>query len=396
MSSTNNRFSVLIDHLTVDIITSVERFNSLKEEWGSLFNSCNNLNAFQTFFWNYVWWKHYGKGMQLSIFTVREHNNLVGIAPFMVKSRLGIQEIEPIGGEHHYNFALIMDNQRYDVAMAIAMKLAGCFPKGLIHIPYFAADTISINVFMAALNTYDWKETRWTRNISHYVSEGNGFSNYMAHKSKKSRATLKRKRARLEETGLVNLIHICLDDLTEKSVERIAQIQKQSWLARRGQESLSSAFYKEVISSLAQNNHAEIFLYEQNGEDIAYILNFYSGNICYCLFLGFSETKAHLSPGQMLMLENLQKVLDSGITVYDFLYGEAEYKRFWANRTKYVCRAVCYRGYCASIASWLPHRLHGTFSKYQTLKIILVKMRRFKTKIFQHLNFNPTKSDHNS
>jgi CelD/BcsL family acetyltransferase involved in cellulose biosynthesis len=376
-----SRFSVLVDHLTVDVVASIEQFDGLKEEWEVLFNSCNNLSVWQSFIWDHVWWKHYGTGIQLSIFTVRENNSLVGIAPFMVKSRFGVSELEPIGGEHHYDFALTMDSHRDDVATAIALKLTECFPKGLVHIPYYAAGTPSINIFMAALDTNGWKEARWTRNISHYVSEGNGFNSYMFRKSKKSLSTLKRKRSRLNEPGLVNLNHICLSDLTEKSVERIAQIQKQSWLARRGQESLASPFYKEVIPALAQNNHAEIFLYEQNSEDIAYVLNFYSGNVCYCLFLGFSEPKAHLSPGQMLMMDNLKKVLDRGITVYDFLYGEAEYKRFWANRTKYVCRAVCYKGFRGWLLSWFPHRLHGTFAKYQTLKNILGKIRRFKTKI---------------
>lgn len=391
MSSANNRFSPLVDHLTIDVITSMEQFEGLSEEWGNLFNTCNNLSVFQTFTWNYVWWKHYGKGMQLSIFAVRENNNLVGIAPFMVKSRLGIEEMEPIGGEHHYNFNLIMDSHRDDVAMAIALKIADSFPKGLVHIPYYAAGAISIDVIMAALNTKGWKEARWTRNISHYVYEGNGFNSYMSLKSKKSRYNLKRERSRLDETGLVYLIHICQNDLTENSMERIAQIQKQSWLTRRGQESLDSPFYKEVIPTLAKKDNAEIFLYEQNSEDIAYVLNLYSGNICYCFFIGFSETKAHLSPGKMLMMDNLQKVLERGITVYDFLYGEGEYKRFWANRTKYVCRAVSYKGYCATVASWLPHRLHGTFAKCQTLKILLVKIRRFKTMTFQLFEFNSTK-----
>jgi CelD/BcsL family acetyltransferase involved in cellulose biosynthesis len=81
------------------------------------------------------------------------------------------------------------------------------------------------------------------------------------------------------------------------------------------------------------------------------------------------------------MMDNLQNVLDRGITVYDFLYGEGEYKRFWANRTKYVCRAVCSKGCLASMASWLPHRLHGTFAKYQRLRRLVGKFRRLKMKM---------------
>ena len=378
----NNRFSPLVDHLTVDVIRSTEQFEGLKEEWESLFNSCNNLSVFQTFTWNYVWWKHYGKGMQLSIVTVHEKDSLVGIAPFMVKSRFGVNELEPIGGEHHYNFELIMDSHRDDVATAIALKIADHFQKGLVHIPYFAAGTISIDIFIATLNGENWKEARWTRNISHYVSEGNGFNNYMACKSKNTRHTLKRKRNRLEKNAPVELEHIYHTALNEDCVERIAKIQMQSWLSRRGQKSLNAPFYKEVLPALAKTNNAEIFLYKQNSEDIAFILNLHSSDSCYGLFTGFVETMAHLSPGKMLMMDNLNQVLDRGNTVYDFLYGEAEYKRFWANRTKYVCRTVCYKGFRASAMSWFPHRLHGTFAKYQTLKNILVKIRRLKKKIF--------------
>lgn len=378
MSSSNNRFQALIDHLTVDVITSMEQFEGLSEEWETLFNSYNNLSVWQSFTWNYIWWKHYGKGIQLSIFTVRENNKLVGLAPFMMKSHLGVQEIEPIGGDHHYNFTLIMDRHRDDVAASIALKLADSFRKGLVHIPYFAAGTATIDVFMAALNTENWKEARWTRNISHYLYEGNGFNSYMSGKSKKSRYNLKRERSRLDETGLVNLNHICLDNLTENSMERIAKLQKQSWLTKRGQESLAAQFYKEVIPALAKNNNAEIFLYEQNNEDIAYVLNLCSGHTCYCFFIGFSETKAQLSPGKMLMMDNLQKVMDRGTVVYDFLYGEGEYKRYWANRTKYICRATCYKGFRGWLLSWFPHRLHGTFAKYQKLKIILNWVRKNK------------------
>ncbi|MEN6373598.1 MAG: GNAT family N-acetyltransferase [Smithella sp.] len=380
--SKSSRFLPLVNHLTVDVITSTEQFESIKEDWENLFNSCNNLSPFQTFTWNYVWWKHYGKGKQLSIFTVRENNRLVGIAPFMVQSRFGVSELEPICGEHHYNFRLIMDDHRDDIAAAIALKLSGSFQAGLVHLPYFTAGTNSVDILMAALNAEDWKEERWTRNISHYVSEENGFNSYMSRKSRKSRNNRNRERKKLDETGLVTLNHICLYELTENAMERIADIQKQSWLARRGQESLISPFYKEVIPALAQNNHAEIFLYEQSSEDIAYALNLYCGDICYCLFIGFMETKAQFMPGKVLVMDALQKNLDRGINVFDFLYGEGEYKRYWANRTKYVCRAVNYKGFRGWLLSWFPHRLHGTFAKYQTLKTILVKMRRMKSRLF--------------
>jgi CelD/BcsL family acetyltransferase involved in cellulose biosynthesis len=372
---THNRLAVLTNHLSSAIINTNDDFKKIKDEWDNLFAESKSSQPFQCFYWNYIWWKHFGNNRELAIITVHENEKLVGIGPFMITKRLGHPQIEPIGGS--VPASLLIENDREDIAELIAIQLSNSYPKGLIHIPYYAVGNNGINIFMATLTTIGWTESRWVRDLSHYVSENNGFSNYMAGKSKNTRHTLKRERNRLEKSTPTELVHICHTALNEDCVERISKIQIQSWLSRRGQLSLNSPFYKEVLPALAQTNNAEIFIYTQNGEDISFLLNLYSSNICYGLFTGFVENKAHLSPGKMLMMDNLNQVFDRGNIVYDFLFGDAEYKRFWANRTTLLFRSTCHKGFAGLILSWFPHRMHGYFAKFNTLRNIVKKARKF-------------------
>jgi CelD/BcsL family acetyltransferase involved in cellulose biosynthesis len=378
--ATHSRLDVLTNHLSSAIISTNDDFDKMKDAWNNLFAESRNSQPFHSFYWNYIWWQHFGKNRVLAIVIVRENDKLVGIGPFMITKRFGQHQIEPIGGVTGGPISLIIKNDREDIAELIAIQLNKTYPKGLIHIPYYTAGNYSINVFMAALITKGWSESRWVRDLSHYVYESNRFNDYMAHKSKKSRYNLKRERTQLEGNAPVELVHICHASLNEDAVERIAKIQRQSWLARRGQESLGSPFYKEVLPALAHNNNAEIFIYTQNCDDIAFILNLYSSNICYCFFIAFIETKANLSPGKMLMMDNLNQVLDRGNIAYDFLFGDAEYKRFWANRTTLLFRSTCHKGFAGWILSWFPHRLHGNLSKFDKLRKIAKKIRSIRIK----------------
>lgn len=224
---------------------------------------------------------------------------------------------------------------------------------------------------------------RWIRNISHYVCECRGFDAYLLGKSAKTRQTLKRKRARLFSNSKVVATQFSATDLTPKVVERISKIKGQSWLARRGIEIINSPFYLELFPSLALEEKADALIMSMNGEDIAFVLKLSSFDSCYLIFTGFKEELSNLSPGQNLMMTCLQGVVDRGGRVYDFLFGDAEYKRFWCNRTKQVLRSVCYKGFRGWILSWVPHRFHGTFAKYDNLRYLANKVRKFRQTVLR-------------
>ena len=365
------RLSVLIDHLSADLITTVQQFEAIKDEWKNLFASNREQHSiFQDFTWNYTCWKYTGRNYKLAIITVREEGKLVGVGPFMTASSLGVSRVEPIGSGKFAYFGLLVSNNREDVIEAMAVKLVEAFPKGIYHFPYYASGNCSINVLAATLWSMDWHEARWVRNVSPYVYEESGFSDYFSRKSQKVRYNLRREYKNMEKIGNVVISHFAHSDLTDSIVERIDKIQKLSWLMRRGIETVDSPFNREVIPLLALEGSAEVFILSINENDAAFILDFCSAKCCHCMTIGFDERLKQVSPGKHLMQFCIQHVLDRGDWVYDFLFGGGGYKDFWGTRTKQVFRCVFYKGFRGWALSCFP-RLHGKLAKYTVLKEIL-------------------------
>jgi CelD/BcsL family acetyltransferase involved in cellulose biosynthesis len=367
----NHFFPTIEDNLTVEVMTAPEQFIGLREEWDLLFQSCLKTSVFQSFSYNYVCHKYLEKKSELEIIVVREDNKVVGIGPFVIRKKFGVPQIEPIGGTNQIAyFGILVSDERVDVIASIAKNIAQRYPKGIIHIPYFNSDNSEINVMFAKLLSMGWKEIRWVRNISHFLIVRNGFNDYLLGKSSKTRQTIKRKWKKLQECGDVKVNYYRHMDLGENIVDRIANIQKRSWLYRRGIDTLDSPFYKEVILSLAGNKNAEAFILTIDDRDIAFILNYCNRNVHYLMYTAFEETASKLNPGGNLDKYCFEKLCSEGTMIYDFMFGDGDYKRYWSNRTNIVLRAVCYRGVMSWIISFFPHRLHGKLSKYNSLKNI--------------------------
>ncbi len=66
--------------LAIEVIAEEPKFLALREEWEHLVGSCP-VSIFQTFDWQWLWWKHCGERLRLHILTFRTHGRLVGIAP---------------------------------------------------------------------------------------------------------------------------------------------------------------------------------------------------------------------------------------------------------------------------------------------------------------------------
>jgi CelD/BcsL family acetyltransferase involved in cellulose biosynthesis len=377
----NNRFTVLTEHLSTEILTSIDKLEGIKDDWNKLFSACNNCSVFQSYTWNYIRWKYFGSSFQLAIVTVRENNKLVGIGPFMINTRLGISQIQPIGDLQY--LGLLVEKDRDDVSEAIAEALITSFHNFIFYVSNYGAGSGALDIFIATLKAAGWHEHRWVRDISHYIYSESGFADYLSGKTSKARNNLNYNKKRVEKKGTIVEKRFDGEGLTEDIVLRIAKIQKQSWLTRRGVQSVDSPYYLELIPALAKENMAEVYILSISGDDVAFLLNYNSGDTHFAIHTGFIEKHDDVSAGQVLFYDTAKDILDRNNRIYDLPFGHAEYKRRLCNRTKLVYRVVCHKGISCWILSWFPHRLYGTFAKYQKLRIIVSKLRRFRNKINQ-------------
>jgi len=379
--SVDNSPSPLINsHLSVDIVTTTEGFEAIHGQWDVLFQSANEAKVFQSFTWNYAWWKAFGLGCDLAIIIVREKDRIMGLAPFMVRHRLGVPQVEPIGSDQYAYFGVLIEGDRQDVIQAIGDCLNHTYPSGLIHFPYYNVADSSVNILGATLAAAGWREARWQRNIARCVLADSNYETYMMTKSQKVRYNLRREQRKLEEQHQMDVAHFFGSDIDDRVILRMANIQKRSWLSRRGADTVDAGALNVMIRALGREGMAEVFILTLSELDVAFILNFCSARCAHCISIAFDETFLSLSPGKVLMSICIKTLLDRGINAYDFLFGDGEYKRFWANRTILVFRSVCYRGLRSWVLSWIPHRLSGKLARYDLLRDFLGKARSVRKK----------------
>ena len=75
------------DEVSVSVVTDTAALSSLSSEWDEL-ASKSSATVFQTFEWQYLWWRHFGmnEGQELYVAVFRTEDRLVGIAPFLIQA----------------------------------------------------------------------------------------------------------------------------------------------------------------------------------------------------------------------------------------------------------------------------------------------------------------------
>jgi CelD/BcsL family acetyltransferase involved in cellulose biosynthesis len=374
-SQASGRFPTIIQDLETAIIDDPTRLASLEEDWSGLSARCPSVTAFQSFAWNEVWWRHHPVGLSLAIVTVRERGKLVGLGPFVVRPRGAATIIRPVGFDRYAYFGLLVLPGRDDVAQAIASALAARFSHGLLHVPYYQARDEALGMMLCCLNTLGWNSRSWVRNVCHYLHEPQGYGAFLAGKTSKARYNLKRELRLLGDVGHLEFQLYDGPKLDERIVERVAAIQARSWLARRGQESLGSFFYRELLPALARFNLADVHILTLDSRDLAFVLLYRHNIETICIYIGFDESLARLSPGKVHMHEVVKTILDRGDQVLDFHFGDGDYKRFWSNRSKYALEVVAWKGTVPYLYSWYPARLRALMTRFPRTKNAIKRVR---------------------
>lgn len=70
--------------MCVRIVTSDQELESLRQPWNELLHSNPNHTPFQSWEWNYAWWRSFGVPGRLRLFIVEDAGQIVGIAPFFL------------------------------------------------------------------------------------------------------------------------------------------------------------------------------------------------------------------------------------------------------------------------------------------------------------------------
>jgi CelD/BcsL family acetyltransferase involved in cellulose biosynthesis len=328
--------------ITVERACTDAALAEMKERWESLHAEAASPNPFLTWGWSSSWWRHFGKGKQLEILSVRENGELIGIAPFYRETvrmigipfrRLGFLGDEGIGSDHLD--LICRKGLEETVANAVARSWREGSPQyDFIHFRSFSDRSLSLPSFAEALGR-KWVIQPEEGEVCPYLPLDSTWEAYLNKLSGSMRYTIRRKMRNLEKEGSVDLV--VLEDAAagRDGLEKLIDLHQKRWNAQGGSDAfLSEAkipFHRETADYLFEKGIAKLFFLNVNRQAVASLYGFLIGGKFFYYQAGFDPSWGDRSVGMVLMGKSIQSAIDRGWGEFDFLRGPEAYKAHWTS-----------------------------------------------------------------
>lgn len=362
--------------ITVQIRCGAEDISDFAQSWDDLFDRACDAPPFLSRHWISTFVGE-GKINGIPLFVLCWcQNKLVALFPLTVRRYLGTRIAEPIGDWLPSYLGLLIDPDYPDVIECIAERFRAGDIADIFCIQGLSSEDGTTNSLLVQLAGKNFSVYRAYRDTCPFIRLGCSYEEYLQNsKSGKSRQTLRRKEKQLHIKHVVNIENYSNDEITDNIIERIASIQEQSWMKRRGAAVLGHPFYRKLLLNTAQAGLARAWLMTVDGVDAAFVFALIAHRKLYYAWTAFKlEFATSLSVGQVLTSRVINDACADGILIFDFEHGDAAYKRFWGTDEHKVYRAVAGRGVRGRILSiryyisWRLIRVKWLRSFYSRLK----------------------------
>lgn len=309
-----------------------ELFDQLKGEWNELLHRSTSDRVFSTWEWQSTWWEVYQPG-KLFVITCRdEGDRLIGLAPWFV-------ETHPVKGLVVRSIGCVEVTDYLDVIVdrEYVEPVLNCLAS-------FARDHRSIFDLIDLCNIPEYSPT--LERFSHYLRQ-HGFAveitqqevcpiislpdtweGYLSETlDKKDRHEIRRKLRRAESAAdwyIVGPSH----DLNEET-DRFLRLMSASHPDKAGflNDPRNVAFFRAIIPVAFAKGWLQLSFLTIDGKEAATYLNFdYNGRILVYNSGLVPGEYGHLSPGIVLLAQNIKYAIETGHKEFDFLRGSETYK----------------------------------------------------------------------
>jgi CelD/BcsL family acetyltransferase involved in cellulose biosynthesis len=317
-----------------------EPFDRISGEWSGLVSQCPAPIPFVTPPWQRTWLKHFQGERELRIFTARDGERLIGVAPLLVKG----PRAELVG---HYSICDYMDvvvTPGFEAAFfaplferLAADGVAEIDLRGILESSPTAASAAG------AAAAFGYAAEREDEALSPSVALPGDWEGYLGTLTKKDRHELRRKLRRLDSAGgSVELKVVTEAEEASAMLDtlfhlmRISSHHKEEFLDRPGME----PFFREMTAVMAAERMLRFYFLTFDRQAVASVLNFDLGGRLYMYNSGYDPEYAHYGVGLMSKTLLIQDAIEQGRSCVDFLRGDEAYKYDLGGKDQQVYRIV--------------------------------------------------------
>ena len=309
---------------TTTISAQRESFESVSCEWERILPHTDANTIFITPWWQRLWWQRYGGDASLEILSVRRGDELLGIAPLMVRgdtlSFLGDTDL------FDYHDFLVRDGCESDFYPTLWQHIENLDWKTLeLKSLRESSATLERLPALAQANGCDISINE--EDVSPYATLQPSWDEYLSGLRKKDRHELRRKLRRLNNGNSARQ-YTCED--AETIADAMPEFFRLMRASSQDKDGFLTAdreqFFRELARELAPRGQFKLFFLEVNDVRVASCICFdYGGD--YLLYnSGYDPEYSALSVGLLNKALCIQDAIETGKASFDFLRGNERYK----------------------------------------------------------------------
>lgn len=319
------------------VVESDSEFASLAAPWEALQQDAAVTSVFETFDWQYLWWKTYGRGRPLRLLLATIDDRLVGILPLYLEtvsivSSVCSLRVIGVGGDTS------PDDLGPLLAAGLEEVVAGALADAVLQLSGW--DTLRLedmqpeNAFLGAMRARAATaglalRSRTAERIA-YAELPVSYEAWLQSLHRDRRYRIKNIRKKLNAAHPTRFF-VWDDPATiDEGIATLVRLHKKRWEASGESRSFGSPeyieFHSAVIRAGRDRDRVRLYCLELSGTVVAMYYFYKFRDRVYLMQSGFDPDFSKLKPGQVLLGYIVEHAIGEKQTVLDFLRGDHRYK----------------------------------------------------------------------
>ena len=357
------------------IFEGPENIEKIREDWDDLYRRADRMSPIFSRVWIQAFiYSDENKGTP-TLVTVWDNFKLVALLPLTIRKYFGVKvAIGALSNELCCTGILV--DPRYKQAIKIIAET--CINEMKIHLFYNKFTSLRdecTHEFFENLIFNGFKCGRWRRYLSMKLNIDGDFEHVLRkNRSRKQREKLLYHERRVFKSGDIKVQRFQGCQISTDVVDRIGDIQENSWIENEGKAVLVEPFYKKLLLELGKSEIGQAWILNNGIDDIAFIFGLKANSKLYLKWMSYREKygSSTLSYGKTMYMQAIRDACNESVTEIDFGIGDHKWKNLWATDTDEIEIIIAGRGFAGLM----------TLMLFNALKMG-VKMKRFISNYFK-------------
>ena len=330
--------------MDVSLVDSLQGLAHLEGDWDALTAASEEDNPFRRWFWNYCWWKHFGRGRQLAVVTVREAGKLVAVAPWFIERYhwwRGARVVRFLGATDEVcaeHLGLLIERGREEELAPVLLDFF-CREHARRWDVLRLTDLPAHSTQLPALESYAVRRRLTYRvrfdHLCRLVRFPADWDSYLKSLPSKRRTKLRRIEREWNEVGDITLaVAESPADLPSLWSE-LRELHNLHWSSQGGHGCFEvpafDAFHTELVEHYLPRGMLLLASLRAHGQPITSSYSFRLGETVYEYQRGHDPQWLSRRPGHALQFMLFRYAVERGARCWDYLRGDYEHKRDWSN-----------------------------------------------------------------